>query len=177
MILYSAVADASRCVFSYGVRNLYTQLRILSTTQMSCGAPKFCDWVSNGTVGRTNGSLVRIPPPGTPCIFPFYYRGQVYTQCQQPSLLPGFLDNLSPAELSALNSSTICSMTANLTADRSWATCSCKALNAMKATFAFTFNIYFLRYAPTAFKYFAFYYDMTLFDLYPKAGTTQGGTR
>ena len=140
-------------------------------------APKFCDWVATGNFGRTNGSATRIPPPGTLCVFPFHYKGQVYTQCQQPSQLPGFLSSLSPSEVSALNASTVCSITANLTANNSWAPCSCKDLNAMQSLFAFTFNIFFLRYAPSAFKYFAFYYDIVLYDLYPKAGTVQGGSR
>ena len=172
-----AVVYSSRCVFTYGTRSLYTTLRVLSSSQMTCMAPQFCDWVANGTVGRIDDSSVIVPAFGTPCVFPFHFNGRVYTQCQLASQLPGFLDNLGTAEISAVNTSTICALTANLTANRTWAACACKNLPAMRTSFAYTFNTFFLRASPPAVANFVFYYEMILSNMYPQSGTTQGGTR
>jgi hypothetical protein len=150
---------------------------------MTCMAPQFCDWVSNGITGRINGVEPEgpsgVPAAGTPCVFPFHYNGQVYTQCQQPSQLPGFLDNLRQTELTALNTSTItiCALTSNLTENRSWAVCSCKNLSAMQTSFSYTFNIFFLRSSPPAVASFIFYYEMILSYIFPQSGPTLGGTR
>jgi hypothetical protein len=176
-----AVADAARCAFTYGNRSLYTKLRVLSPTQMTCMAPKLCDWGADGLTGRMPWSS-STPPRGAPCVFPFHYNGQAHTQCVSPTALPGFFDsagNLSLAEMAALNSSAVavCSLHPNMTASGSWAVCNCTALPAMQVAFAFTFNVFFLRYAPQPFTRFAFYYDLALYDISPKAGTAQGGTR
>ncbi len=175
------MADAARCVFTYGNRSLYTKLRVLSQSQMTCMAPKLCDWGADGVTGRLSGSLSS-PPRGAPCVFPFHFKGKVYTQCQNPATLPGFMDmgwNLSSAEIAAINSSTvtICSLNANMTASRSWAVCNCTSLPAMRVSFAFTFNVFFLRFAPLPYTQFVFFYDLTLYDIIPKAGNAQGGTR
>jgi hypothetical protein len=92
----------------------------------------------------------------------------------------GFLNsakNLTESEKGVLNSSKICSLTENLTAHQTWAVCFCNNLTARSTSFSYTFNVFFLRYAPPSFRNFAFYYEMVLYDIYPKAGSSQGGTR
>ncbi len=129
------VASSARCIFSSGSRALYSPVRFLDSSTLVCTAPQLCFWTTNGISGRSSpiiasGAKISPPPRGTPCVFPFIYKDQLYSSCQRANLVPGFLQefgqNITSTLLGGLvNGTGFCSITANLSADKSWGACEC----------------------------------------------------
>ena len=133
-----AVASSAQCVFRSSSRALYSPVTFLGQNSLTCVAPKLCTWTTDGIIGGspangTSGSSNKLQAParGTPCIFPFIFKDQIFFSCQMATAVPGFLQefgkNLTSSALNALNNGEgFCSVTGNLTADKSWGGCECR---------------------------------------------------